>query len=398
VKIGIVTDFYYPWIGGPSAAIRNLGRGLVERGHRVALLAPSPDGPFARESDGDIDVTRVPTVRAPIGYKLRMALPPRGVAAWLDRHSPDVIQIHHPFPLSVAAAFGARHRGIPVVATNHTIPQCSLWGIQKVPLAYGAATWAFAAWLRLVLRSADIVTTPTGTAAGMLRAAGYQRGVRIISNGLDTNRFQPAPTDDRLRARLGIDRRPVVLYTGRLDPEKEMDTWLRAAARVGDSADVQFVVGGEGTDRGRLESLSRDLGLDGHVRFIGYVSEEELPQLYRLADIYLMLAPVELQSISTLEAMASGLPVVAAAAGALPELVSPNVNGYLVPTSDPVEASSAVLNLLADSTRREMMGKASREIALRHDLSHTITAYEQVFDESRTGRGHRRVERVSAAG
>jgi glycosyltransferase involved in cell wall biosynthesis len=128
------------------------------------------------------------------------------------------------------------------------------------------------------------------------------------------------------------------------------------------------------------------------------VSEEELPQLYRLADIYLMLAPVELQSISTLEAMASGLPVVAAAAGALPELVSPNVNGYLVPTSDPVEASSAVLNLLADSTRREMMGKASREIALRHDLSHTITAYEQVFDESRTGRGHRRVERVSAAG
>ena len=398
MKIGIATDFYYPWIGGPAAAIRNLGRGLAERGHGVELLAPSPDGRFALEDDGGIVVTRVPTIRAPVGYNLRVAFPPRGISRWLDRTAPDVLQVHHPFPLSAATAFAARRRGVPVVATNHTVPACSLWGLQNVPLAYRTATWAFAAWLRRVLASADLVTTPTATAAGMLREAGYRGEVRVISNGLDTERFHPGPADESLRIRLGLDRRPIILYTGRLDPEKEMDTWLRAAAEAGRQADVQFVVGGEGTDRLRLEALAHDLGLAGRIRFIGYVSEQELPVLYRLAAVYLMLAPVELQSISSLEAMSSGLPVVAAAAGALPELVSPGLNGYLVRTSDRAEASSAVLKLLTDAPLREMMGKASRQIALRHDLGRTITAYEQVFDESRTRRGHRRVERVAAAG
>lgn len=398
MKIGIVTDFYYPWIGGPAAAIRNLGRGLVSRGHQVDLLAPSADGPFSREDDEGITVTRVPTIPAPVGYNLRVALPPRGVSAWLDHVSPVVVQVHHPFPLSAAAAFMAHRRGIPVVATNHTIPECSLWGLQRLPVAYGAASRAFATWLRLVLRSADIVTTPTTTAAAMLRAAGFRGEIRVISNGLDIERFQPGPGDDGLRRRLGLDRRPVVLYTGRLDPEKQMDTWLRTAAETSSHADVQFAIGGEGTDRSRLESLARDLGLGGRVRFIGYVPDHELPALYRLADIYLMLAPVELQSISTLEAMATGLPVVAAQAGALPELIRPGINGYLVPTSDPAEASAAVLNLLTDTSRREMMGKASREIASLHDLGRTITGYEQVFDESRTGRGLRGVERVSAPG
>lgn len=399
MKIGIATDFYYPWIGGPSAAIRNLGRGLVERGHTVSLLAPSSDTHAAIENDGGMTVTRVPTVPAPVGYNLRTALPPRGVGAWLDRVSPDVVQIHHPFPLSAATALAARRRAIPLVATNHTIPECSLWGIQHVGPAYRAATWVFGQWLCRVLSAADIVTTPTTTAALMLRGAGFGSTVRVISNGLDTTRFRPGPRDAQLRERLCLDDRPIVLYTGRLDPEKEMDTWLRAAAATAEHLDVQFAVGGEGTDRTRLQVLAEDLGLADRVRFVGYVTEEELPALYRLADVYLMLAPVELQSISTLEAMATGLPVVAASAGALPEVVSHGRNGRLVPPSDARSASDALLDVLGDSSRREMMGRTSREIAETHDLSTTITAYEQVFDEASTGRGDRRdSERVSAAG
>jgi glycosyltransferase involved in cell wall biosynthesis len=398
VKIGIVTDFYYPWIGGPAAAIRNLGHGLTARGHEVALLAPSPHGRFAVEADGGMTVTRVPTVRAPVGYNLRMALPPRGVKAWLDHAQPDVVQIHHPFPLSTAAAFAAGRRGLPLVATNHTIPECSLWGLRNIRPAYRGATWAFGLWLRRFLGTADIVTTPTDTAAGMLRHVGYRGSVRVISNGLDTERFRPGPPDERLRAQLGLDGRPIVLYTGRLDPEKEMDTWLRAAALISRTMDAQFIVGGEGTDRPRLEALAADLGVGGRVHFIGYLSDADFPALYRLADVYLMLAPVELQSISTLEAMASGLPVVAAAAGALPELVRHGRNGHLVPPADPLSAGTALTTLLADRPLREMMGGISRRIALGHDLQRTISSYEQVFDELRRGTGDRRIERAAAAG
>lgn len=396
MKLGIATDFYYPWVGGPAAAIRNLDQGLAERGHQVALLAPSADGRYAVEDDRGITVTRVPTIRAPVGYNLRMALPPRGVTAWLEHLQPDVIQIHHPFPLSAATAFAARSRHIPIVATNHTIPECSLWGLQRMGLAYRGATWAFGRWLCRILGSADIVTTPTATAADMLRRVGYRGDVRVISNGLDTDRFHPGPPDESLRARLRLESRPSVLYTGRLDPEKQMDSWLRAAALVARNFDAQFIVGGEGTDRPRLERLARDLGIGERVHFIGYLPEAELPALYRLADVYLMLAPVELQSISTLEALASGIPVVAAEAGALPELVRTGHNGYLVPPADPDAAGAAVLSLLADTSRREMMGGISRRVALSHDLQHTITAYEQVFEEARAGRGVGGVERAAA--
>jgi glycosyltransferase involved in cell wall biosynthesis len=398
VIVGIVTDFYFPWIGGPAGAIRSLGRGLVERGHEVALLAPSPHGRFAVENDGGMTVTRVPTVRAPVGYNLRVALPPRGVNAWLDHVQPDVVQIHHPFPLSAAAAFAARKRTIPIVATNHTIPECSLWGLQRIQPAYRSVSWAFGGWLRRVLGSADIVTTPTSTAAAMLQNVGYRGVVRVISNGMDTMRFAPGPADEGLRARLGLDKCPAVLYTGRLDPEKEMGNWLRAAAGVAKRTDVQFIVGGEGTDRERLETLARDLGIEDRCHFVGYVSDSELPSLYRLADIYMMLAPVELQSISTLEAMATGLPVVAVEAGALPELVEPGRNGYLVEPGDWRSASDALATVLQDSALREMMGQASRRVARSHDLARTITAYEQVFEEARAARGDRRVERAAGAG
>jgi glycosyltransferase involved in cell wall biosynthesis len=177
-----------------------------------------------------------------------------------------------------------------------------------------------------------------------------------------------------------------------------MENWLRAAAKVANEVDAQFIVGGEGTDRPRLEALANHLGIGTRVHFIGYVSEDDLPALYRLADVYLMLAPVELQSISTLEALASGVPVVAAHAGALPELVQDGRNGYLVPPSDPDSAGTAVMNLLADTSRREMMGGTSRQVALAHDLQATITAYERVFEETRAGRGVGGVERAAAAG
>lgn len=399
MNVGIVADFYYPWIGGPAAAIRGLAHGLAERGHRVSLLVPSPDGQYRVELDGRVEVTRASTLPIPFGYRLRASLPPRDVTRWLDRCLPDVVQVHHPFPLSAAAAIAARHRGIPVVATNHTIPECSLWGLRTWGPAYRAACRAFGSWIVWLLGRCDVVTTPTATAARMLRELGFGRQVTVISNGIDTDRFSPGGTDRSLQARLGLDERPIVLYTGRLDAEKQMDVWLRAAARLSAETDVQFAVGGEGADRPRLESLVKELGLNDRVRFIGYVSDSELPSLYRLAVLYLITSPVELQSISTLEATASGLPIVGVDAGALPELVRDGLNGYLVVPGDWEFAARAAMTILQDEKRRCSMALQSRELALEHSIARSIEAYTQLFEQTVIrSRGDRRLERVSAAG
>lgn len=387
MRIGVVTDFYLPWVGGPAAVIHNVAHGLSTRGHDVSILAPSAVGAPGFERDVAVGVVRAPSVPVPFGYRMRACVPLH-VSRWLQSFRPDVIHVHHPFPLSAAAVFAAGSRGIPVVATNHTIPACSLWGLRHVPPIYNVGTRALGAWIvRLLSRCAE-VATPTATAATMLRDLGFPRAPRVISNGVDIDRFSPGANPD-LRRRFGLDDRPVVLYTGRLDAEKDMETWLRAAAAAGVGA--QYVVGGQGADRPRLEVLARGLGLDS-LRFIGYVEDDVLPDLYRMADLYFITGPVELQSISTLEALASGLPVIAVDAGALPELVCHDEEGLLIPPGNHEAAAAALRGLLPDTGRRLAMGRAARHVAESHNIARTVSAYDELLSDvaARTGaRGER---------
>lgn len=386
MKIGLVTDFYYPWIGGPSGVVKNLGQGLAARGHSVSVLAPSPDGPSSVQLEEGLEVTRVRTVPAPVGYNLRTTIVPRReVSDWLDDRQPDVVHIHHPFSLSATALFLARKKGIRVVGTNHTIPECSLWGIRNIKPVYRAADAGFSWWLLQVLNRCDKVATPTRTAATALHNLGFTREVVPISNGIDAHRFSPGNPTSNLREQLGLDERPVILYTGRLDAEKQMDVWLRAAAELLQSCDVQLLVGGQGADRERLEGLAKELGLQNRVIFFGYLPEDQLPDVYRIADVYFIASPVELQSITGLEAIASGLPMVGVRAGALPELIEHGNNGYLVEPGDWKAAAQALRQILDDSGQIEKMGMRSREMALEHDLRLSIDKYDEFLSASANG-------------
>jgi 1,2-diacylglycerol 3-alpha-glucosyltransferase len=383
VRIAVATDFYYPWIGGPSTVIRNLGHGLAARGHSVFLLAPSESGEERDEMDGAMHVHRARTVPVPFGYNLRAATNPLSAAAtWLERVRPDVVHVHHPFPLSSSAIQAARRLNIPIAATNHTIPECSLWGMRNLGPGYRVACAGFGGWIKFLLRHCDAVATPTDTAADALRALGFHRPVRTISNGIDVERFKPRPPRADLRASLGLDDRPVVLYTGRLDAEKEMDVWLRAAAIVTPSCDVQFLVGGNGSESARLEAMVPELGLGSHVRFSGYLEDADFPAVYNLADVYCITSRVELQSISTLEAIASGVPCVGVRGGALPELIHDGKNGALCAPGDERAIAGALLAVLKDPAKRATMGQRSREIAVPHALEATVSAYDQFLGET----------------
>lgn len=307
----------------------------------------------------------------PVGHRLRAGFPlidlPRFISAW----HPDVVHIHHPFPISITALAAARLRSIPVVATNHTVPACTLFGLRRSWL-YRPSSKALSLHIRAVLSAANLVTTPTRTAAGMLRDLGFRGQVAAISNGVDTHRFQPSPAQQDHEA-------PLVLYTGRLDDDKDVGTLVNAIPMVLERVLARFQIGGEGTDRPRLEALVRQSGVSQSVRFSGYVPNEDLAKTYQSASVYAITSPVELQSISTLEAMASGLPVVAVGAGALPELVRPDVNGFLVPPGDSAALSDALVQLISNASLRREMGARSRQMAEQHSLADTTSQYEQIF-------------------
>lgn len=379
MRIAIATDFHSPWVGGPATFIDSFCAYLAGTAHDVVVLAPSPTGPPSRLENGNLTLIRLPTVPAPTGYGLRVTVRLDAVRAAIAAARPDVLQVHHPFPLSYAAIRSARALNIPSLAVNHTIPECSLFGLRDRRLLYPIASGAFAAYLTWLLRQADAVCTPTRTAADLLRALGYRRPVAVISNGIDTQRFAPSPDRAAARRALGLPDRPLILYTGRLDPEKDMATWLRAAAQAVAGTDSHLVVGGEGTVRPDLERLACDLGIAGRVTFPGYLPAERLPLLYQAADIYCMTSAVELQSISTLEAMASGLPVVAANAGALPELVVEGKTGVLAPPGDVPAFAAALRRLLLAPDLRHTMGRAGRCRAEGHSMAAVAGRHEALL-------------------
>ena len=142
-----------------------------------------------------------------------------------------------------------------------------------------------------------------------------------MSNGVDLDVYSPGAADESLRRRYALPAgRPLILSVGRLSPEKRADVLIEAVATQ-DVADTVLALAGSGPDEGRLRELAARRGVSERVRFLGFIPGTDLPGLYRLADVFAIASEAELQSLVTMEAMASGLPVVAVNAGALGELV-----------------------------------------------------------------------------
>jgi glycosyltransferase involved in cell wall biosynthesis len=232
------------------------------------------------------------------------------------------------------------------------------------------ADWA---WRDLVhvYRQAAVVTTPTPRAAELLWDKGFPWQPQAISCGIDLAHY----ATQRPLGGTGVS----VLFVGRLDKEKNVDELLRAVAAV-PSARAEIV--GDGSCRTSLTQLAKHLGVADRVRFHGFVSDEDLVAAYKNADLFCMPGTAELQSLATMEAMAAGLPVVAADAMALPHLVRPEVNGFLYPPGDIEQLAAAIAILAADPVTRGHMGYAGQQAIAAHSLGDTLDAFEDVYLET----------------
>lgn len=226
------------------------------------------------------------------------------------------------------------------------------------------------------------MTTPTKTAAALLAKAGLGKEVVPISCGIDLERFKPSNDGAYLRRRFGIPSdRPVLLYVGRLDKEKRIDLILRALPAIQRLNSVHLVLAGIGKEKRSLEELAHKLGMQKAVTFTGFVPDEDLQNIYRVGDLFVMASIAELQSIVTMEAMASGLPVVATDAMALPELVHDGENGYLFSDGNGQMFAEKVIAILSDQGMRAEMSRKSLEIIKDHDINRIVERFESIYSE-----------------
>jgi glycosyltransferase involved in cell wall biosynthesis len=257
--------------------------------------------------------------------------------------------------------------------------------------------WQFAHILR---RHARAVIVPSHAIARII-AQKTSLACRVISNGVDTDRFRPLPEAPGERERLlrAYDlhpQLPVILHVGRLDIEKKVDLVLRAAVRTLQSVPAQLLVVGHGTERPALERLAGRLGLGDRVRFAGPVPPDgDLPGLYRLASVFAAACEIETEGIVILEASASAVPVVAVRAAAMPELLGFAGNGFLVPPGDAEAMAEKLVYLLCRPDRALQIGQRGLRLASHLSLARTVEAHLQLY---RTLAGSAAVSRVVAAG
>ncbi|MFI6533496.1 glycosyltransferase [Nonomuraea sp. NPDC050547] len=378
-RILISTDTYPPDVNGTAVFTYRLATGLAERGNEVHVICQSDEGPAKADVVDGVIVHRLRSAPLLVHPTMRVTVPTR-LDRLVEAIDPDVLHSQGHFVVGRAAINAARRRGVPVVATNHFMPD-NLFQFGHVPARLRAKAGQLA-WrdFRRIFNRAQRVTTPTPLAAKLLADQGFAGEVEPVSCGIDLTRFHPH-TEPKQWARkmFGLPDRNTVLFVGRLDEEKRLDDLVRALPYVLNETDAQLAFVGRGNQREVLEQLAKRIGVADRVFMLGFVPDEQMPQAFAAADAFAMPSIAELQSIATLEAMASGLPVVVADAMALPHLV--DENGFLFPPRDVITLAKHLTTLLTDDALRERMGKASRELALTHDHQNSLARFEQIYDE-----------------
>ena len=380
MKILIASDLHWPTINGVATFSRTLAQGLAARGHDVLVIAPSQTGKRSMQVDNNYPIARTASVPFPFYQNFRISLTPqREVKKIIEEFEPDVIHIQMLMWIGQAAMKYGNKYGIPVVSTNHAMPENLMDNLKLLAPVARPINYMLREYGRRFHSKSDFVTMPTQSAIDMFEV-NMPNPVVAVSNGIDLSRFHSgeAPADLYHKFHIPTDR-PVVTYIGRLDAEKHISVLLRAFAHIYRETNAHLLIVGDGTDAEHLRQLARDLSIVHHVTFTGRVSDEEIVALHRVGQVFCMPSPAELQSIATLEAMASGQPVVAVDAGALRELCQDGINGYLCQQDDDAQIAESLAKILGSKTVRNKFSKASLSIAGQHDLEYTLDQFETIY-------------------
>ncbi|HEX4662175.1 MAG TPA: glycosyltransferase [Candidatus Saccharimonadales bacterium] len=385
MRIVIASDLHYPTINGVATFGRNLAQGLAEKGHEVIVIAPSQTGKKHHEVDKNYTIMRTASLPFPFYQNFRISISPYDeVKKIIEEFQPDIVHIQTPLGIGRAALGAAKKFGIPIVATNHSMPENLIDNLKLLapfarPIRYVMKEYGM--WFH---NNASYVTLPTQAAIDMFDdVAQYAKvPVRPVSNGIDLSRFKPGKVPSYFHRRIGLPTdKPIIMYAGRLDSEKHLPVLLRAAARVFKKCDGHLLIVGHGNDAERLKNLAEHLGIADRVTFTGRAADEDMPLFYRVANVLAMPSPAELQSIVALEALASGLPIVAVKAGALHELCQEGRNGYMCRVDDDNQMAKLLLKILDDKKLRTRLGRESLLIAKQHDLHATLQQFEAIYEQ-----------------
>jgi len=376
VKIGITC---YPTYGGSGAVATELGIALAGRGHEVHFI--SYEHPFRlphflpRVYFHEVSIGNYPLFEYP-PYDLALAVRMHDVVL---AHDLDLLHVHYAIPHATSAWIAKemlreQGRALPVVTTLHgtdiTIvgQDHSYQAITKFSIERSDRITAVSQWLK------DETTRAFGCS---------DCPIEVIPNFVDPTVFDRARYGNELRQELGGGR-PVLMHISNFRPVKRVVDVIRVFDRVRAQNDCVLVMVGDGPDRHAAEEEARRLGVAADVRFLGKI--DTVAPLFAAADVYVFPSESESFGLSALEALASGVPVVAARVGGVPEVVRDGVTGALLPLGDVEGMAQAVRGFLDPGRWSEASAAAAADARARFATGDVVARYERLYADAMDGR------------
>ena len=381
MKILITTDWYTPAVNGVVTSVKNLQRELERRGHEVRILTLSQTL-HSWSRDGVTAIGSINAGRIYPGARLRTALAGRWVRELVD-WQPDIIHSQCEFSTFFLARRIAEELDIPLVHTYHTVYEDYTHYFSPSIRMGRCAVAAFSRW---VAAQTDCMIAPTGKVRRLLQGYGVRCPVVVVPTGIDLRRFQQ--TDDPmrravLRASLGIPAENTVLVcVGRLAEEKNIQELLKLRASLG-SRPV------------RLERVAHDLRLEAPaVIFAGMVAPEEVPDWYRLGDLFVSASSSETQGLTYIEALAAGVPALCRADPCLEGVIQDGENGWQYHSTQ--EFRQRLETFLARPETHEALRRRAAESAEQFSAQRFAQRVERIYQTQLARRPACHVQGVTA--
>ena len=340
MRICVVSDAYYPYPSGVTEYAHNLSKSLREKGHSVTILTLHYPGEEKRE--GVERVGRV--VFVPMNGTLATVplLNPITVRSFFDRNIFDVVHLNGPFFPDISH-WALKYSHASCVATFHTT------GFSKVTIGSELYQKIFPFYRKLKAR---IGVSPV--AVDFIKP--YIPGeYLIVPNGVDMSRFRP--TGRKYEDISGLKGKKV-LFLGRLDERKGLGQLLLAFRLLQKEMDAHLVIAGTGPRKTTYESYVKEHGLTEYIHFLGFIPNKDIPSIYRSCDIYCSPAlGGETFGIVLIEAMASGVPVIASNIDGYRQVIEDGKNGLLFDPHSPEDIKQRLLSVLSDSNLRDKLIK-----------------------------------------
>lgn len=384
MRIAYLTQSYPPMVSGAAILVERLAKSMAARGHQVLVIAASDKNYPYTSYQENLTVLRLRSIHNPLRVGQRFLFYPRfKILRALNEFCPNIIHTHEPLLMGQLGIEYAGGRCIPILLTVHQVPWFAasyLPNVDGIRSFSESILWAYA---RHVQRRFTEVITPSRTVSDLVARKTGMLPV-TIGNGISLKTFHPQLSSDDnavIRKRLDLPAHvPVILHVGRLDIDKNVEHVIEAAAQAMQHTEAHLLIVGDGSQKHKLMKMCDRLKITDRAHFPGYMAlQEGLPEVYRLANLFVTASEIEVQSLVLLEAIASGLPIVAVRATFVPEIVHDGVNGFLVESGNVNGLANAMSAILKNPHQGYEMGQFSRRLAEAHDIHISMDLHEQLY-------------------